>query len=192
MPSNPSSELLARYRIRMGQAAGILFLLLAKPRLRWLFALGLLISLLGEGLRLWAAGTIQKNRQLARSGPYALVRHPLYLGSFLVVVGFCLGALNPYHPLRTFLLWLLALGGFALVYRRKIVDEEATLAQLFSEDFQCYRQTVPAFWPRLHTLLDAKMGEFDFKLALRNRELRTLWGLLAAACLLWMKLIYRF
>ena len=54
---------------------------------RVLLGLGLVFS--GLALRSWAAGTLHKRTQLATSGPYALVRHPLYIGSLFMMLGFC-------------------------------------------------------------------------------------------------------
>ncbi len=54
---------------------------------RWL---GLLSVLGGLTMRSWAAGFLTKSTELTMIGPYRLVRNPLYLGSFLMVVGICL------------------------------------------------------------------------------------------------------
>lgn len=184
------AETLARWRITLGQAGGILLVLLAQPRLRWLFLLGFAVSCAGEALRVWAAGTIKKNRELATDGPYALVRHPLYLGSFLIVCGLALACLNPFKPGRTALVWALALGGFAGVYRRKMADEEAKIAGLFGAAYEAYRARTPRFWPdRLPAAL--RGAAFDPALALKHREHHALFGLLGVAAILWMKLIYQ-
>ena len=53
----------------------------ARPR-PGLYAAGLVLAVLGVGIRLWAAGTIHKGREITISGPYAWVRHPLYVGWF--------------------------------------------------------------------------------------------------------------
>src|SRR5690606_15542648 len=50
-------------------------------------AIGAPLVVLGTIVRLYASGFILKNEQLARHGPYALVRHPLYTGNVLVLVG---------------------------------------------------------------------------------------------------------
>src|SRR5262245_55982943 len=56
--------------------------------LKVLFGLGLVLG--GLALRSWAAGTLHKRRILTTTGPYGLVRHPLYVGSFMMMIGFCL------------------------------------------------------------------------------------------------------
>ena len=55
-------------------------------------AIGLVVALAGERVRLWAAGHIEKGREITRSGPYRFVRHPLYLGSAILGVGFAIAA----------------------------------------------------------------------------------------------------
>lgn len=50
---------------------------------------GGVLVLAGAFLRSWSAGVIKKNKEPADTGPYALLRHPLYTGSFLIAVGFC-------------------------------------------------------------------------------------------------------
>jgi protein-S-isoprenylcysteine O-methyltransferase Ste14 len=51
-------------------------------------AIGLTAAALGTAVRLYASGFIMKNKELANSGPYAFVRHPLYTGNILLVMGF--------------------------------------------------------------------------------------------------------
>ena len=45
----------------------------------------------GECLRLWAAGHLEKSKEVTRSGPYRHTRHPLYLGSSIIGIGIALG-----------------------------------------------------------------------------------------------------
>ncbi|MCE9604100.1 MAG: isoprenylcysteine carboxylmethyltransferase family protein [Planctomycetia bacterium] len=51
--------------------------------------IGCLLVCAGLAVRSWAAGVLRKGKDLATDGPYSLCRHPLYLGSFLMMVGFC-------------------------------------------------------------------------------------------------------
>ena len=48
--------------------------------------------LAGGAVRVWAAGYLFKTHELAMWGPYAYVRHPLYLGRLLLLCGFTLMA----------------------------------------------------------------------------------------------------
>ena len=112
----------------MGFACAGLFVVLAKPRWATLF-LGGAVSVIGLALRAWAAGHIRKNDALATSGPYAYTRNPLYLGSFLLGLGFTIAAAR----------WELALVFVALflgIYLPVMRVEASTLARLFGESYQ--------------------------------------------------------
>ena len=52
------------------------------------FVAGLCLILVGLGIRGWAAGHLQRNQELATSGPYAYLRDPLYLGRLFIICGF--------------------------------------------------------------------------------------------------------
>ena len=80
-------KFLQRRRVAIGFLLAIVVYWLAHPTPSSIVA-GLLIALPGEILRIWAAGHITKGREVTQSGPYRLVRHPLYLGSAIMGVGF--------------------------------------------------------------------------------------------------------
>jgi protein-S-isoprenylcysteine O-methyltransferase Ste14 len=120
-------------------------LLFARPSLPSLIVGGLLIAA-GEALRLWATGYLHKNDALTVTGAYAFVRHPLYLGTLLIGLGFLCMAQT----------WLaLALGavfaafyfGYYLPYKDRI--ESARLEALYGDAFRRYRAAVPRLIPRL-------------------------------------------
>src|SRR5258706_9323513 len=80
-----------RWRVPLGFLCAAIFLLLSKPRPLTL-ALGGALALPGLFLRAWATGHLRKNDSLAVTGPYAYTRNPLYLGSFLIGVGFTIAS----------------------------------------------------------------------------------------------------
>ena len=80
-----------RWRVPLGFLLAPIFVLLARPR-PWTLAVGGVIGLVGLGLRAWASGHLRKNDALAITGPYAYTRNPLYLGSFLIGIGFTVAA----------------------------------------------------------------------------------------------------
>ena len=77
-----------KVRLRIGFLFGIAYLVFARPTAGGLW-LGLPVAFAGLLVRAWAAGHIVKNEQLTMTGPYAHTRNPLYFGSFLLAVGFC-------------------------------------------------------------------------------------------------------
>jgi protein-S-isoprenylcysteine O-methyltransferase Ste14 len=173
-----------RWRVPLGFLCAALFVLFARPRPGTLIV-GVLISILGLLLRAWAAGHIHKNSALATSGPYAYTRNPLYLGSFLLGLGFSIGSGR--WELGV-LFALLFLGIYLPVMR----VESAALAQLFGENFQQYVRAVPLFVPRLTPYRDGENNDvgFDGSLYMRYREYRAAFGLLIAWGLLVLKAYY--
>jgi protein-S-isoprenylcysteine O-methyltransferase Ste14 len=170
--------------VPLGFLCGALFLLLARPLLVTLIVGGA-VALLGLALRAWAAGHIRKNAALATSGPYAYTRNPLYLGSFLLGLGFTIASSRP-------LLGLAFAGLFLGIYWPVMRVEAATLADLFGADYRRYAESVPLFFPRFSAYRDspAQGTEFDASLYLRYREYRAAlgfafaWGLLALRAML--------
>ena len=80
------SEILARRRVALGWMVVVATLVLARPT--WgTWRSGLTIAALGEAVRVWAAGHLEKSREVTRSGPYRWTRHPLYVGSTIMALG---------------------------------------------------------------------------------------------------------
>ncbi|HYY55842.1 MAG TPA: isoprenylcysteine carboxylmethyltransferase family protein [Pyrinomonadaceae bacterium] len=173
-----------RWRVPLGFLCGALFVLFARPRPQTL-AVGGVIALLGLALRAWAAGHIRKNAELATSGPYAHTRNPLYLGSFLLGIGFTVASGRP-------ILGLLFAALFLGIYLPVMRVEAATLDGLFGEDYKRYSNAVPLFLPRPLPYRDAgaTATKFDASLYLRYREYRAALGLVLAWSLLALKAVF--
>jgi len=120
------------------------------PQLLW--SLPLLAG--GELIRLGAVRSAGKStrtrrvgaRQLVTWGLYAYTRNPLYIGNLLLWTGAVLFAGGHYMPWLLGAVFVLFLVQYALI----ISLEEATLAELFGEDYAKYRRSVPRVIPRLH------------------------------------------
>jgi protein-S-isoprenylcysteine O-methyltransferase Ste14 len=90
--------------------------------------------------RMWSAVvTLKEGHRLIRSGPYRLVRHPIYTG---ILTGLTAVALVRANPAA-----LLALPFFAAGFARKIVLEERMLAAHFGEEYANYRRETRALLP---------------------------------------------
>lgn len=170
-----------RWRVPLGFVCALVFMILAKPTLRALL-IGSGISLLGLAIRAWAAGHIRKNAQLAVSGPYAFTRNPLYLGSFILGLGFTIASGR----------WQLAVLFVALflgIYFPVMRVEGSTMAEMFGDEYQIYKRSVPLFFPRTTPYRQAPLTDikFDARLYLRYREYRAALGLAVAWSLLVVK-----
>ncbi len=168
----------ARWRVPLGFALGLAYLVFAQPTPRLVEA-GAVVALLGLLLRAWSAAHLMKNQQLATSGPYAHTRNPLYLGSSLMGLGFAIAGAS----------WILgaAFAAFFLaVYWPVIRREEQFLRQEFGETYQRYTAEVPLFFPRLRRVTKGG-GKASWRQYRRNREYEAALGYLAALLFLVFK-----
>ena len=173
-----------RWRVPLGFACAALFFLFSRPQ-PWTLAIGAAIALPGLALRAWATGHLRKNDALATTGPYAYTRNPLYLGSFLLGLGFTVAS-------GRFILGILFAALFLGIYVPVMRVESATLAELFGESYQRYVKAVPLFRPRLSPYRERKTDESGFDAALyrRYREYQAAIGLVIAWALLALKALY--
>jgi protein-S-isoprenylcysteine O-methyltransferase Ste14 len=123
--------------------------------------LGLGLVLGGLALRSWAAGTLHKRTELTTSGPYGLVRHPLYIGSFMMMVGFCQLVDDAEN------IWFVV-GPILGLYVYRAIHEEKTLAAAFPDQWAAFARKVPRFFPR--RLPKELFATWDLKQWIRNRE----------------------
>lgn len=159
---------IARLRVPLGFLFAGIVLWLADPTPRTLLA-GAVIALAGEAVRIWAAGHLEKGREVTASGPYRFTRHPLYVGSTLIGTGMAIASAS------------LVVAALAAVYltvtlSAAIRSEEHHLTEKFGAAYPDYRA--------------GRMREgrqrFSAARAWRNREYRALAGLgFALALLAW-------
>lgn len=169
-------------RVRAGSAAAVLVIILARPTLASI-SWGAGICLLGLLIRAWASGHLQKEKQLAISGPYRYSRNPLYLGNLILGIGIVVGS-------RSW--WVLAvfIAYFAIFYPLVIRREVERLRELFPEQYGEYRKRVPLFFPAFKRL-PSTPRRYSWSLYLQNKEYRALVGtvvfwLLLLAKALWL------
>jgi hypothetical protein len=147
----------------------------------------MVVTATGLALRGWSAGTIRKGETLTTSGPYAFLRNPLYVGSFLVGAGLAVAGGS--------WLWLvLFLGFFAVVYGPTIAAEAERLTERFGQRYVDYSRKVPAFIPRLTPYRAAADGDsaapFTWRQYGRNREWEALFGAAAAYAALALRMAW--
>jgi len=129
------------------------------------------VAMLGLALRAWAVGsapagtsersTVNPRASLLRtSGPYSLVRHPLYVANGLMALGLSLFPGIWYLPLIAVLVSL-------LYYERIAAREEAFLAGRFGAEFEAWAARVPACVPSAGTYTRST-EPFSWKKVLRH------------------------
>ena len=111
------------------------------------------ISALGFAIRMYAVGTAARGTSgrntgdqvadaLNTTGMYSMVRHPLYLGNYLIWIGIVAYTLNPYFIIIvTLLYWL--------YYERIMLAEEMHLTRSYGDKYLSWASSVPAFIPSL-------------------------------------------
>ena len=165
-----AGSFLTRWRVFLGFVLAAVILWLATPT-RGSFLIGSAIATLGEFVRVWASGHLEKSREVTQSGPYRYTRHPLYLGSSLIGVGFAVIANN----LIVSAIVIAYLGSTLTAAMR---SEEAHLREKFGDAYDAYaeRRSQPMERP------------FSWARALRNREHHTMAGLAAGMLVMWLKI----
>jgi lipid A Kdo2 1-phosphate O-methyltransferase len=150
-----------------------------KLNLYWL-AFAFFVSLLGLGVRCFTIGytparTSGRNtkQQVAdmvnQTGIYSLVRHPLYVGNFLLYLG-------PVLILRDVAFTLVFIMFFYLYYERIIFAEEYFLRGKFGADYLSWADKTPAFIPQVRGYVKPSLS-FSFKNILK-REYPSLFGII--------------
>ena len=163
---------IARARVPSGFVAGIAAVWLSQPTPRSL-AIGAGVATAGELIRIWAAGHLEKGREVTTSGPYRWTRHPLYLGSTVIGVGLAIASASA-------VVALLVAAYLAVTLTAAITTEEAHLTQKFGGAYPAYREGRSQA---------GASRRFSLARAMRNREYRAVIGLLCALAILSWKAV---
>jgi len=173
--------------------AGPVLLLAAQPVLPF-FVAGAVVAALGEALRVWATGHLRKNQDVITTGPYAHVRNPLYVGTFLVITGLIIAAAS-LEPRGLVLLgvalplfWIVFFG-YYLPYKCRV--ETARLERRFDDRAKHYNASVPSFVPRWRPYPGPK-ARWNVSLVFENSELGTFFAVVAGVAVLAVKLFVEF
>jgi len=156
----------------LGYLCGIAVFWFAAPT-RTSIAVGLPVALVGEMIRVWAAGHLNKSREVTRSGPYRFVAHPLYLGSSLIGVGLALGS-------GSAIVVGIVAAYLVVTLTSAITSEERFLREKFGGAYDEYR---------VQRMVDSER-QFSWSRAMANREYRAMAGVAVALLLLVWKATY--
>ena len=167
---------LARLRVTLGFVFGTLVLWLAEPTSATI-ARGAAIAGGGEALRIWAAGHLNKSREVTSSGPYRWLAHPLYVGSAIMGAGLAVAS-------GSVVAAVLIAAYLGATLTAAVKSEEAFLRRTFGDGYDRYRRAGAA------GIVD-EPRRFSLAQAIANREHRAVVGLALAVLLLTLKATYR-
>lgn len=169
-------KLLVKLRVPIGIIA--MLLLTQYAHSDWLLA-GFLVSMFGLFIQIWCFASLDKNATLTARGPYTMVRNPMYLGRFFIMLGFLMLLGN---------WWLMA--AFSILYwlymSARVQREEKRLIAIFTESYAHYCATVRRFIPQWPATGEAVMY-WNWQLCKQNHAalnfLATVaaWGFMYAA-----------
>jgi Phospholipid methyltransferase len=178
-----------RWRVRAGYPVALAYWILASPTPRSTF-IGGMVSALGLIVRTAASGYLRKDRELAVSGPYAVTRNPLYLGSAILAAGFVVAG-------HSWWAGLLVAVYFSVFYYAVMRNEEEDLHERFGAVFDAYARRVPLLLPRILGTSSEPFARgksangFSWRLYRRNREYRALLGTIAGVIAVWLRMWIR-
>ena len=176
-----------RLRLKTVWLAVFPFLWMANPDMVSLL-LGAGLALPGLWIRGWSAGTIHKDKKIAMTGPYALTRNPLYLGSFCIGLGVALAGGQ--------WLWFLAFLAFYIAIYSKTMEREVRhLTELFPDVYSEYASSVPMFFPRItvwSSRNEIDFGGFCWSQYHRNKEWEASVGVISVFMVLCAKVAWVF
>jgi protein-S-isoprenylcysteine O-methyltransferase Ste14 len=114
----------------------------------WLLGIGLAVFVIGLALAVWARVYLGRNwgmpmsqkadPELVTTGPYGSIRHPIYSGIILAMVGTAI-AVSPY--------WLIAAAILGAYFLFSAVSEERTMARLFPAAYPPYKRATKMLIP---------------------------------------------
>lgn len=155
-------------KLRYVLVLAVLVLLARYAEVSWLLP-AFVVSLFGQAIQLWSFASLIKNEQLTARGPYVLVRNPMYLGRFFLILGVLLLFANAYIILAYVIAYY-----FYMVNR--VGREEKRLGGLLGQPYRDYCARVNRFLPSFGRLADPAVRFFNREVLLRNNGH---WNLLA-------------
>ncbi len=140
----------------------------------------------GVLIRLWSNGYAIKNDKLTTCGPYAFVRNPLYLGTFLIAIGFVI-VLKTEPPLLKWSVGGIFLLALSFMYYRTIKAEQGMLLAKFKDAYSDYCKQVPAMVPCLVPYSKGEKWPFSLQRLFKSKEHKTVFWIFILLVVFYLK-----
>lgn len=145
------------------------------------FWIGAPVAVLGELMQMWAASHLHKDERLTVSGPYSYVRNPMYIGRFILGLGFFLMTQNPYLVAAYVIL-------FAIYANLRVGREERRLREIFSPNYQRYCSEIRRWLPSLKPYSLSENRRASWSQVCANHEHINLIGLLVVLAAVYLRI----
>jgi len=106
------------------------------------FWVGAVVAILGQLIQTWAGSHLHKDERLTISGPYSHVRNPMYIGRFVLMLGFVLMVWSP-------VVTAVYVALYAVYAHMRVNREEERLKEIFKPNYQSYCDEISRWLPRL-------------------------------------------
>ena len=143
---------------------------------------GFIVSMVGQAIQLWSFASLVKNEQLTARGPYVMVRNPMYLGRYFLILGFIV-ATGSYVAIVAYTVF------YWFYMANRVRREEKRLSQLLGEPYRAYCGAVNRFLPNVFKAGEPAVRFFDLEVMRHNNGH---WNLLATLVAWAMLVLYRF
>jgi len=162
-------KVMVSYRLPLFVAGFTIVLHFAQPA--W-FLPALVVALVGEFIQLWCFASLNKQNTLAYNGLYGHVRNPMYLGRFLLVMGYVLLLGNWYVVLPVAVI-------YCLYMWHRVQREEGKLKGIFAHSYEDYCTQVNRFVPSVRGMPGGNLWFWSWRLFTQNHG----WGNLGTVVL---------
>lgn len=145
------------------------------------FWYGAPVAVLGELIQMWAGSQLHKDQHLTISGPYSHVRNPMYIGRFVLGLGFFIITAR----------WYLIAGYvilFAAYAHLRVAREESRLRVIFEPDYQHYCSEIRRWLPRLKPYSRSESKNASWAQVCANHENINMLGVLVVLAAVYAKI----
>ena len=146
------------------------------------FWYGAPVAVLGELIQMWAGSQLHKDQHLTISGPYSHVRNPMYIGRFILGLGFFI---------MTYNLFLIA--GYVVLFaayaHMRVAREESRLIVIFEPDYQHYCSEIRRWLPRLKPYSRSESKNASWAQVCANHENINMLGVLVVLGAIYLRII---
>ena len=159
-------------------AAIVLISFLSNKRAFWI---GVPITFIGEFLQIWAASQLHKDKHFTISGPYSYVRNPMYIGRFILGLGFFIMTWNIWAIVAYIVI-------FAAYAHMRVGREESRLKVIFEPHYQHYCSEIHRWLPRIKPYSQSESKNASWAQVCANHEQLNLYGLVVVLVLVYLKI----